>query len=66
MSFEVLIKTNICVGKGHSSMFTNKPTNWTNVPYHCQNNEMEKFVKFLQWEGTFIQLSTPVLEKGSV
>ena len=58
--FKVFIKTEICAGKGHSSIFTNKPSNWTNVPYHCQKNEI------LQLEGTFIQLNTPVLEKGSV
>ena len=41
--FKVFIKTEICAGKGHSSIFTNKPSNWTNVPYHCQKNEMENF-----------------------
>ena len=62
MDFKVFIKTEIGAGKGHSSIFTNKPSNWTNVPYHCQKMKW----RILQWKGTFIQLNTPVLEKGSI
>ena len=62
MDFKVFIKTEIGAGKGHSSIFTNKPSN---IRMSLTIAKKMKW-RIWQWEGTFIQLNTPVLEKGSI